>query len=258
MNMNANLCDTIRQTIGELYTCSRVNDYMRVRTPFLYPDGDVIDVYLIEAGGVVTLTDMGETTRWLRMQSLSDRRSPKQQKLVQDVCLTNGLEFYKGMLNLRVPAGEPIGKAVTRLAQGALRVADLWFTMRTRSVESVTDEVEEFLREKAVQFQRGETLVGRSQKSWRIDFHTRTPRRSSLVCVLSTGSKGAARSITDHVVATWFDLSNLKVGPAALQFISLFDDTLDVWAPEDFRLVAELSEIVRWSNPDDLADKIAA
>lgn len=76
--------------------------------------------------------------------------------------------------------------------------------------------------------------------------------------MLSTGSKGAARSITDHIVATWFDLSNLKVGPEALQFISLFDDTLDVWAPEDFRLVAELSEIVRWSNPDELADKIAA
>jgi hypothetical protein len=38
-----------------------------------------------------------------------------------------------------------------------------------------------------------------------------------------------------------------------LQFISLFDDTLDVLAPEDFRLVAELSEIVRWSNPDELA-----
>jgi len=146
--MSSNPCDEIQQTIGKLFTCSSVNEYTRIRTPFLYPDGDVIDVYLKETTGVVTLTDLGESVRWLRMQSLSSRRSPKQQKLVEDVCLTHGLEFFKGMLVLRVKAGETMGKAVTRLAQGALRVADVWFTMRTRSVESVSDEVEDFLKEK--------------------------------------------------------------------------------------------------------------
>jgi hypothetical protein len=86
------------------------------------------------------------------------------------------------------------------------------------------------------------------------------PLRDVLVGALKSPREAMARPVplTDHVVATWFDLSNLKLGPTALRFISLFDDTLDVWASEDFRLVAELSEIVRWSNPDDLADKIAA
>jgi hypothetical protein len=56
--MNASLCDTIQQTVGELFTCSPLNEYTRIRTPFLYPDGDVIDVYLKEAGGIVTVTDL--------------------------------------------------------------------------------------------------------------------------------------------------------------------------------------------------------
>ncbi len=256
--MSASPCDLIQQTIGELFTCSSVNEYTRIRTPFLYPDGDVVDVYLKEKTGVVTLTDLGESLRWLRMQSLSPRRSPKQQKLLEDVCLTHGLELFRGMLVLRVMTGETMGKAVTRLAQGALRVADLWFTMRTRSMESVSDEVEEFLKEKAIPFDRGETLIGRSGKPWRVDFHTRAPRRSSLVCVLSTGSRGASRSLAEHVLATWYDLSNLRVGPEALQFVSLFDDTLDVWSPEDFKLVSELSEITHWSKPDEFAAKLAA
>ena len=151
-----------------------------------------------------------------------------------------------------------MGKAVTRLAQGALRVADLWFTTRTRSVESANDEVEEFLKEKAIPFERGGTLIGRSGKSWRIDFHTRTPARSSLVSVLSTGSRGASRSMAEHVLASWYDLSNLKIGPEALQFVSLFDDTLDVWSAEDFNLVSDLSEIAHWSKPDEFAAQLAA
>lgn len=256
--MNASPCDLIQQTIGELFTCSSVNEYTRIRTPFLYPDGDVIDVYLKEKAGVVTLTDLGESLRWLRMQSLSPRRSPKQQKLVEDICLTHGLEFFKGMFVVRVKAGETMGKAVTRLAQGALRVADLWFTMRTRSVESAGDEVEDFLKEKEIPFERGETLIGRSGKPWRVDFHTRTAKRSSLVSVLSTGSRGASRAMAEHVLATWYDLSNLKIGPEALQFVSLFDDTLDVWSPEDFKLVSDLSEITHWSKPDEFAAKLAA
>jgi hypothetical protein len=53
-------------------------------------------------------------------------------------------------------------------------------------------------------------------------------------------------------------LSNLKVGPEALQFVSLFDDTMDVWSREDFNLVSELSEIAHWSKPDEFAAKLAA
>ena len=61
--MSASPCDLIQQTIGELFTCSSVNEYTRIRTPFLYPDGDVIDVYLKEKAGVVTLTDLGAIER---------------------------------------------------------------------------------------------------------------------------------------------------------------------------------------------------
>ena len=143
--------------------------------------------------------------------------------------------------------------AVTRLSQAALRCADLWFTFRTRALESVTDEVAEYLGEMRLPHERNVTLPGRSGKSWPINFYTRTPQRSSLVHVLSTGSRGATRRITDHVVAAWHDLSQLKVGPEALHFVSLFDDTSDVWSAEDFRQLEDLSDIARWSQPDEFA-----
>jgi hypothetical protein len=177
--------------------------------------------------------------------------------MIQDIVLTHGVEFFKGMLQVRCQPSD-LASAVTRLSQAAMRVADIWLTYRSRVYESVTDEVASFLEEKAISFEREETFVGRSGRSYHVDFHTRTPKRSTLVSVLSTGSKSAARGIVDHVFTTWFDLNQLKVGPEALGFVSLFDDTMDVWREEDFRLVGEVSEIAHWSEPQQILTFIAA
>ena len=50
-----------------------------------------------------------------------------------------------------------------------------------------------------------------------------------------------------------FGLSHLKLTQTHLGFVSLFDDTEDVWREEDFQLVegGGLSEIARWSRPDE-------
>lgn len=253
-----NPCEILGQSLGALFTCSQVNGFTRVRTPFLYPDGDVIDLFVQEQNGSVTITDLGETMRWLRSQSISPRRSPKQTKLIEDVCLNHGLEFFRGMLLARVKPGDDFAAVAMRAAQGALRVADIWLTMRTRSVESVSDEVELLLTEKSVAFERNQPLVGRSGRTWRPDFHARMPKRSSLVCVLSTGSRAAAKNVTEHVLALWYDLSNMRVGPEGLQFVSLFDDTMDVWSEQDLNLLKDLSVVARWSQPDEFIQALAA
>jgi hypothetical protein len=235
--------------LGELFICMPHDRYVRLRTPFLYPDGDVIDLFYDEQTGV--LTDLAETTRWLRMQTISLRRSPKQKQIIEDICVNHGVEFFKGMLLLRTEKEANISNSVIHLAQVAIRVADIWFTLRTRAVESITDEVAEFLTEREIVFDRREKLIGRSGRGWTVDFHTRTRERSALVYVLSTGSRAAARGVSEHVVAAWYDLTHLTVGTQALRFVSLFDDTMDIWATEDFKLLEPLSEIARWSRPDE-------
>lgn len=252
------VCGQLAQGLSPLFTCSVDADYVRIHTPFLYPDGDVIDLFCLAEGDIITISDLGETTRWLRMQSFTPRRSTKQRALIEDVCLTHGIEFYKGMLQARCRPGDSLAAVVLRVAQAALRVADLWFTFRTRSVESVTDEVTDFLIERQFMFERSEKIAGRSGRIWIVDFHVHAPKRSSLVYVLSTGSRSAARMVVEHVLAAWYDLNHLAVGPEALHFVSLFDDTVDVWSSEDFRLVEDLSTVARWSRPDEFAEVLVA
>ena len=67
--------------------------------------------------------------------------------------------------------------------------------------------------------------------------------------VLATGSRSAcAGPIAERVLAAWYDLNALAAGPEALHFVSLFDDTADVWTEEDFKLVEPLSVVTRWSR----------
>ena len=247
------MCRDLQRQMGALFTCSEQGDYQRIRTPYLYPDGDNIDLFCKVEGDVVTVSDLAETTGWLRMQSAALRRSPKQRRLIEDACVTHGVEFYRGMLQARCRPGEELAQVVTRVGQAALRVSDLWFTFRTQAVESITDEVADFLTEREFGFERAEKLAGRSGRGWTIDFHVRTKHRSSLVQALSTGNRAAARRVSEHVLAVWHDLNHLAAGPEALTFVSLFDDTADIWTNKDFKLVGSLSTVSRWSRPDEFA-----
>jgi hypothetical protein len=239
--------------LGELFDCQEVNGYTRVRTPFLYPDGDVIDVFVDPDNS--TITDLSETTRWLRSQTLSAKRTAKQTRLIEDTCQTAGVEFFRGALMLRMSGN--LSDDIVRLSQACIRVSDLWFTFRTRAIEPITEEVATYLDDRKIPFERNETHPGRSGRTWTVDFHTRHSSRSTLVQVLSTGTRGATHRMAEHVLAMWHDLSNLQYGREPLHFVSLFDDTLNVWNEEDFNLLSDYSAIAMWSRPDECERFIA-
>ena len=257
--MNGNdICAAIQNEIGSLFVCEEYGEYYRIRTPYLYPDGDSIELFCKSDGGTLTITDLAETTGWLRMQSLSERRSPKQTRFILDASETLEVEFYRGMLQARCRSGDSLADVVTRVAQAALRVSDLWFTLRSRGgAESTTNEVAEYLSYHNFEYDRSKKLAGRSMRNWNVDFHVRAVRGSSLVYVLTTGNRTAARRITEHVTTAWHDLSHLSLGREGLQFVSLFDDNADVWDDTDFRLADGLSTVALWSNPDEFADILA-
>ncbi len=114
-----------------------------MRTPLRYPDGGVVDVFVLQRNGGLTVTDFGESLGWLRMQSVSRRRSPERKRMIRDACQTLGLELERGQLVLRVGADAAVGGAVLRVAQAAVEVSDLSSTLGTRAVQSASDEVHE-------------------------------------------------------------------------------------------------------------------
>lgn len=248
----ADVCETMQRQMGALFNCADFGDYYRIRTPYLYPDGDTIDLFCDFDGELITVTDDAETTGWLQMQSQALRRSSKQNRLIQEACQTHGVEFFRGMLQARCRPEDNLADVVNRVSQAALRVSDLYFTLRHIGVgASVAEDVADYLADNNLPYETNKKLSGRSTRAWNVDFHVRAPAHSSLVYVMSAGNRATANRLTDHVVAAWHDLIHLSIGAEPLQFVSLFDDAAEVWREEDFRQAESLSTLAFWSRQNE-------
>ncbi len=246
------LCEKITSRLPELFWCTPAPEgALRVRTPMYYPDGSIIDVFVVPTSKGWKVTDFAQASGWLRDQLPGMRLTEKQKRLIQDVCLTLGVERHRGELLRYCTNEKDLSECVCKVAEAALRVADLWFTTRTRAIESFADEVQDFLADLKLSFQRNVTYAGRSTRKWRIDYQTESDERFSWVCLLSTPSSGATNRLVEHVTACWYDLNHHKVANPRLQFISLFDDTHDVWQERHFKLVEGLSYVCFWSQQAD-------
>jgi Domain of unknown function DUF1828 len=138
-------CEAIAAQIGNLYDCTPLNGYIKIRTPYLYPDGDVIDLFVRQDNSAIMLTDLGSTLQWLGTQTPTEKRTQRQRRIIQDVCLNHATEFAEGALIVRIKKETDLAWAVTRSTQSALRVADISFSLRTQLYSSAADEVAEFL-----------------------------------------------------------------------------------------------------------------
>ena len=262
------LCALIRESFHEQWECTTTPEgSIRVRTPFIYPDGDILDLFVLERAGGYQLTDFGETVGWLRMRSGWAALSPKRRDRIKDACQTHGIVYNRGQLELSDVAAHELPRAVVRLAAAAARVSDLWFTFPSANFESAPytaedpfrEQVERWFREWMVAFKPRTTRPGRSGRSWSIDYETNVKSRRARVFLLSSSDREEAQRLAEHVFVACVDLSRRSDGQRTPLIasdgeevnVSLFDDTHDVWREEDLRLLGLASKVVHRSKPEE-------
>ena len=248
------LCDALSSSLSGLFRCTPgFEGDVRVQTPLLYPDGGFVEVFVLERDGQRIVTDHGDAHGWLWMQSPSGKLTPNQRDLVADVCRTLDVELADGQLSLRCDDLATLAESILRLAQAVVRVSDIWFTFRVRSasIPTVADEVEQWLNERRFDFDKGVKRDGQSGRGWTVDYEISAKGCRSLVFVLSGRSRAAARHINEHVVAGCVDLRHLREPERSISLVSLFDDRFDVWRLDDFKLASTVSEVAQWSRRDE-------
>jgi len=129
--MNAqDLCAMLQAETPYLFECSDApRGAIRVRTPYVYPGGDRIDVYVLEHDGVIEITDFGDSLGWLRLQRPNGTLSTKQQRIIENIAHAFRVKFFKGQLVLQVePSG--IREGVLNVAKAAVIVSDFLSTLQ--------------------------------------------------------------------------------------------------------------------------------
>ncbi len=235
-----------------IFHARELGPYLRIATPFALPDGDLLALFIPRHSDPPLLVDLGETLRWLRSHLFHD--PPERQQLrIAEVCADLGVELRGGELRTHPRPGEPLTRALTRLAQACLRVADLRTALRPRKPPPFADEVEAHLRTaltaRPLAIVRGDRIAGISATTWSVDFRVRTPERHVLIFLLASERRDHARKLAEHVVAACTDLSHLrKLRRTPVQFITIFDDRGAAWNDADERLVTPFATPLRWSE----------
>lgn len=120
------LCATIGKTLPSRFECSPApQEGVRVRTSLMYPDGGIVDVFVLERGSGYIVTDFGDALGWLRMQSVNALPSLQQNLMIKDVCQTLGIELHSDQLVLRSGVDDTLEEIVLRVAQAVVHVSDV-------------------------------------------------------------------------------------------------------------------------------------
>lgn len=127
--------ETHLSDIASLFTCTPgtpgrlAQHFTRIITPFHLPDGEVLDVYCREEAGTFFLTDLGTTLQWLKGQWVEESLPASVRSLLPEICQAERVELRSGHLRIRLTQEAEIADGLMRLAQTALRIADLRFAL---------------------------------------------------------------------------------------------------------------------------------
>ena len=247
------LCESLRDRLPTLFECtSAPHGSVRVRTPFMYPDGDIVDVFVEQRGGGVRRHRLRRVVG-LAPDAISPGSVDGESASTGRGCVSHRWR-RTGPRATDAPVRERLGTErrhpSSRAGRGP-RLRHLVHDTQPGGWRSVADEVEAWLRERKFDSKRNARRDGRSGRKWMVDYEVVAKTQTSHVFLLTTGSQAWARRLSERAVAACTDLSHLTFGKPDASFVSLFDDTVNVWRDEDFALVEPFSRIAVWSQSEE-------
>jgi len=221
---------------------------IRLATPFQYPNGSQIDLFLKANGngngsGDVLLSDKGQTMAYLLDLHVKPWTSQKRKQTLADICSTLGVEQDGGAFFIRLKQEKikEVPDAMLRLAQTCIRVADIAYTQRLRAPATLTEDFEEFIVGLDRPYKPGVKIPGQFGTEVEFNFLVEGQRMRSLVQILSTANQSAAHILSVDAFARWSDIAPVR---HQYQCLSVYDTSNDVFREDDLKRLQVVSDIV--------------
>jgi hypothetical protein len=244
-----NCDDFIQEYIDKLksgFSCIPDKKYTRIITPYRYQDNDIIEVYIQETEGTYIITDLGETLRHLYSQGFDVFTTQKRRYLLDAVLSNSDVEFENGKLIKRV-SKEQIGDALFEIITTSMAIGDFIFTSRSFEPATFTEEVENFLKEKGIDYDKKIKFEGKTKTTYSIDFELYDHQKIFLDA-LSPISEAGIKTKVNATFRKWFDIDhNIKK-------LSLLNDYDYSWRDSDILLLEGVSEVVLWSKKERIVE----
>lgn len=231
--------------LKEGFKCIPTDRRLRIITPYLYPDNDLIEIFVEDLGnGRIKITDLGESFRHLHSQGFDVNASPKRKFLAETIASRVNVEISGGKL-IRVATLDILSEAMFDTLTAIRGIADLIYTSRTYEPGLFFDEVKDFLDTNQFKYEPKVKLKGLSDKLYTVDFKVLNGKESYLH-TLSPRDTFGIKGKVDAAVRMWVDLA------AELKKISLLNDVDFRWKEPDINILNRVSTVRFWSQKDEL------
>jgi len=123
------------------FDCEQIEDSIKVTTPYVYPDGERVAVFVCGPEGQETVTDFGCMTRWIKRYT-GYSPDDSQNKWIDWVCKIKDIHRCGEELVWPHPHYEHIETSINELAKAASWAADAVF--EAKDVERMEERMRDF------------------------------------------------------------------------------------------------------------------
>lgn len=245
--------DEFLKTVRDGLDCLTLeDDSLSIVTPFVTVDGDCIEVAICESpdGSTMTITDLGESTRYLASYDIDYKESSVRSDFLTQIQGTLDVSFINGRLTVTVPSSE-VGDGMLRIVEACRFVSDLVYTGRPREENEFREEVHTYLRSIAkVSTGADARLIGRSMKSYTADFYASNDVGAWIEVITGVRKGSFDNKVRSAFVMFADTLDSVKK-------LTIIDDSSNFADPSDFALLGSVSYVAKWTDPDDIREKIS-
>jgi Domain of unknown function DUF1828 len=231
--------------------CDRMKSgALRMSTPFSYPNGEKIDVFIETDRELLHddfhLSDHGQTALYLWHSQVVINSTSRKKELVKDILDGTGVSLQGLQLTTRPRSTEPsaLSEAIFRLSQACVRLSDLATHQRLRSTNAFKDDVEDFFDARGLRWVRDIKLPPVfGKREIRMDFEVKSGNKSSYINVLAAMNDAAAHSSANEIA---IKLTDLRLSDQIIlqQFVTIYNSASNAVRPEDIERLQTLSSTV--------------
>lgn len=237
-------------------SCSIVRSgALRMSTPFCYPNGEYVDLFLASDEGSLLdtyrLSDYGQTFQFLKNAMVSAFSTARKKEIISDITSQLGVHYggdlYVLLNNTDI---DDLSSSIMRLSQACVRISDMATHQRLRSSNSFRDDVEDFLDAHRFAYLADVWVPGRFGKDVRMDFEVKTTRRNSYVNILAAMNETSAHNSANEIYVKLLDMS--ATGKRIEhKIITVYNSLSSAIRNEDIARLVTTSNVVSYPDEQD-------
>ncbi len=214
MNLD-NICDHLRSSPLVQDVDKVKKGHIRISTGFYYPDGSSIDIFIPDTPqsslNPPTLTDFGNTIAWLDNMLVQPYRQPKRKEILDKIMCLHECTYNHGVIEYHIKSWEEkeFEHGIISLGQACMRLSDLVFGARSRSMDDFDAEVQDRLSLTEYDFEQDYEIPRRDHQNGKIiklNFLVKGKHRDTGILTLSNATKQQATIRANEIYVRWDDI----------------------------------------------------